>query len=152
MTQGSKYPEDIKATAVARTLVKGSKIASEETGVPRRTIAGWVKSPAFADLRQRARDEIAEEMWVGVQVAVKEVVDGLTNPRTPLRDKAQALGVLYDRYALLMGSATVRTETRDITGTLSDAELDAAIREAQLLVRGEAVAAPEGAAPEEPGD
>lgn len=147
MRQHRSYSPEQKAETVGRALVDGSKQVSRETGIPRRTIDYWVTSPAFAALRQRARDEIADQMWAGVQVALVEVIEGLKNPKAPLRDKAAALNVLYDKHALLTGSATARTEARDITGTLSDAELQAALHTAERLVAGvadEAPGSPEG--------
>ena len=136
------YPEATKAEAVGRAIAVGALRTSREMGIPRRTIDQWKASPAFAEMRLRARDDVAAELWAGVQIAVSEVIDGLQNPRSPLRDKAQALGILYDRYALLTGSATSRAENRDITGTLSDAELLAALHEADRLASGRRIAEP----------
>ena len=127
------YGENEKAVAVGRALAVGATKAGKELGIPRRTIDQWKSSPAFAEMRQRVREDVADEMWAAVQIAVSEVIDSLQSPRTPLRDKAQALGILYDRYALLTGSATSRAETRDITESLSDADLVAALREAQSI-------------------
>jgi len=78
-------------------------------------------SPEFATLRARTREEVAELFWVVVQEGVQEVRKGL-NSEEPLRDKAQAIGILYDRYALLSGQATSRTEHRDLTASLDDHE------------------------------
>lgn len=128
------YPTKTRMETIGRALEVGTKQAARETGIARRTIEYWMASPEFAELKSKARDQVAEDMWAGVQVALREVLDGLTQPRTPLRDKAQALGILYDRYALLSGGATARTEARDITGTLSDAELIEAVREAERLI------------------
>jgi transposase-like protein len=137
------YTSEQKAQAVGTALAVGSKRASHELGIPRRTIDYWINHPEFAELRQRAREDVADQMWAGVQIAIVEVVDALTNPKVPLRDKAQALDVLFKQHALLTGAATSRTEARDITGTLSDAELIAALREAERLTsEGGAASAP----------
>lgn len=130
------YTDEERAPIVGRAAVVGVTKASEESGVPKQTIDYWLNSPRFGPLRTSARESIADGFWIGVQVALQEVVDGLTNPRAPLRDKAQALKVLYDAHALMSGAATSRTEARDITGTISDAELAAAIREAESIATG----------------
>jgi hypothetical protein len=109
-------------------LVKGQTQAERETGIPKETIHGWMERPEFAQLRTRAREDVAEDFWTAVQIALREVTRGVQDPDQPVRDKAQALGIMYDRFALLTGSATARTEARDITGTITDAELAATVR------------------------
>ena len=49
------------------------------------------------------------------------MLEGLES-NAPLRDKALALATLVDRYALLNGEATARTETKALTDDLSDDE------------------------------
>lgn len=101
-------------------------------GIPRTTLAYWMDDPQFVALRQKTRDQVAEEMWTAIQVGVHEVAKGLLG-EAPLRDKATAVGILYDKHALLTGGATGRTEARDITGSLSDNDLISAIREADRI-------------------
>lgn len=144
-----RYSEAEKAEAVAAATMHGAEAASEQLGIPRTTIIYWLDKPEFVALRQKTRDEVAERMWAAIQVGVDEIAKGLRDPDAPLRDKAMATGVLYDKHALLTGGATGRTESRDITGTISDGELAAAIREAERIT-GEGGAAPatEGASAE----
>lgn len=142
-----RYSKAEKADAVGLALGRNTKAASEQLDIPRSTIRGWIESPEFASLRHRARDTVAEEMWAGVQVGMRAVIDGFRDPDAPLRDKAQALGILYDRFALLTGGATTRSENRDITGTLSDADVAALVREAEQITGGGGTAeAPAGEA------
>lgn len=115
------YTVKDKARAVGIALVEGQREAERQTGIPQKTIDYWMDDPAFAQLRSRTREEVALEFWTVIQLAVKHVKAGLEGDE-PLRDKAQALGVLYDRYALLSGQATSRTEHRDLTADLDDHE------------------------------
>jgi hypothetical protein len=144
-----RYTRREKAHAVGEALASSQEAASEKLGIPRRTIGYWMDQPEYADLRHKARDAVADELWTAIQVGIGEVAKGLKGD-APLRDKATAVGILYDKHALLTGMATARTENRDLTGTLSDADLDAAIAAAEAVVRGEAAPAPAGSA--EPGD
>ena len=130
-----RYDADTKATAVGIATVEGVTEAERQTGIPKTTIHYWLDQPEFVHLRTTARDQLAERFWVGIQVGLEEVAKGLRGD-APLKDKAAALGVLYDRHALLTGGATGRTESRDITGTLTDAEVVHAIRDAEALLTG----------------
>jgi hypothetical protein len=67
---------------------------------------------------------VAEQMWVGVQIGIAETVKGLRDPDARLRDKSDATSMLVEKYLLLTGQATNRTETKDITSRFSDHEMD----------------------------
>jgi len=111
-----------KARAVGIALVSGVTEAERQTGIPKESIRNWSQHPSMAHLGTRAREEVASEFWTGIQVGLEEVVKGLRSPEAPLRDKATALGVLYDRFALMSGEATSRTESRSLTDDLTDDE------------------------------
>jgi hypothetical protein len=128
MSERRRYTKRQKAQAAGIGAVEGVTEAERQTGIPKETIHYWLGQPAFAHLRTTARDQVASEFWVGVQIGVEEVVKGLRSD-VPLKDKAAALGVLYDRHALLSGHATSRSETKDITPALDDHE-KAALRDA----------------------
>jgi len=133
MTQRRRYSREQKAKAVGLAMTTSTEAAAEAAGVPRSTLRYWIEeTPGFAELRLKTRDAVADEMWVGIQVGLREVVKGLSGD-APLRDKSVALGILYDKHALLTGMATSRSESRDITGTLSDADLAEIVREADRL-------------------
>lgn len=129
-----RYSKPDKAKAVGLAMLKGVNAASEELGIPNTTLSYWMRHPEFDALRSKSRDEVAEQMWATIQIGVVEVAKGIVSD-APLRDKVVALGVLYDKHALLTGAATARTESRDITGTLSDAELVAALHTAERILR-----------------
>lgn len=137
-TPAAHYSKAQKAQAVAQAVLNGQHKASEATGIPRSTIRNWFHDPEFAELKERTRDQVADMAWVTVQKAFAAVAEGLNDPGASLRDKAVALGVVYDKWALMTGAATSRSESRDLTGTLSDAELIAALRTASDLARGAA--------------
>ena len=120
---------------MAQATLSTVEAAAAATGIPRTTIDYWMDQPEFVELRSKTRDAVADEFWTAIQVGVKEVAKGLLGD-APLRDKATAVGILYDKHALLTGSATSRTEARDITGTISDGELVAAVREAVEIAGG----------------
>lgn len=125
-----QYTATQKAQAVGTALVVGPNRAGRQLGIPHNNISMWMKDERYSGLRDAAREEVAAQLWVGVQVAVASVVEAFGDPQATLKDKAVALGIIYDKHALITGGATNRSESRDISGTLSDSELIAAVREA----------------------
>ena len=121
MMRGQKRDAKTRAEAVGIALVSGDSEAARQTGIPVRTINEWRSSPEFAELRARTREEVADLYWATVQEGIEQVRIGLGGEQ-PLRDKAQAVGILHDRWALLTGQATSRTEHRDLTADLDDHE------------------------------
>ena len=128
----NRVPRDEKARILAHAAVTSNRAAAKASGVNEASIRYWRKDPEFAHLLEASRDALAEDFWVAIQIGVEEVAKGLRGD-APLRDKAIALGVLYDKHALLTGAATSRTESRDLTGTLPDEDLIAAVREAERI-------------------
>ena len=121
MAPHRRYSAKQKAEAVGIAVVEGVTETERRTGIPKETVHYWLRKPEFEHLRTRAREEVAEDFWTGVQVGLEEVTRGLRSD-APLRDKAQALGVVYDRFALLTGQATSRTESKALTEGLDDHE------------------------------
>jgi hypothetical protein len=110
--------------------------AAEQTGIPRTTITYWLDQPEFVELRRNAREAMAEEAMVVARMAWKKLAIAIANGEIEARDLVFATGMATDKAQLLSGGATARTEARDITGTISDAELISAIREAESLTSG----------------
>lgn len=126
MSERRRYSARTKAKAVGIAVVDGVTDAERQTGIPKQTIDYWLRQDdRFGQLRTRAREEVAEDFWVGIQIGLDEVTKGLRDAGTPLRDKAAALHELGDRFALLTGAATSRTERRDLTDNLDDGEKEA---------------------------
>ena len=132
MAERRRYTQRTRAKAVGIALVDGVTAAERTTGIPKETIQYWTQKPEFAHLRTTAHDIVAEEMWIGIQVGVRELVAGLAGD-APLHHKASAFQALADRYALLTGGATSRTESRELND-LPDSTYVAAITEARRLV------------------
>jgi hypothetical protein len=107
--------------------------ASEATGIPRKTIAYWMDRPEFAELRQNAREGMAEDALMVARLAWKKLGEAIAAGELEARDLVIATGMATDKSQLLNGAATSRTEARDISGTISDVELAAAIREAESI-------------------
>lgn len=145
---GRRYTQSDRAKAVGLAIATNDRHAADQTGIPRGTIRHWVGHPEFAALKAATKEHLADELWATIQVAVSEVAKALVDPEASLRDKVVALGILYDKHALLTGSATSRSESRDITGTISDAELRDIVREAERLASGERSPAPPAPATE----
>ena len=119
-----RYTAAEKAAAVGLALAKGQRPAAEELGVPLSSLHVWYQRPEFAQIRTTAREDVAEQMWVGVQIGIAETVKGLRDPDARLRDKSDATSMLVEKYLLLTGQATNRTETKDITSRFTDHEMD----------------------------
>jgi hypothetical protein len=150
MAEYRRYTRKQKAEVVAAAALTTVQAVAESTGIPRTTIDYWLDDPQFVELRSKTRDEVGERMWATIQIGIDEVAKGLVSD-APLRDKATAVGILYDKHALLTGGATARSENRDITGTLSDSDVADTIRAAEDYVGSRrsgtapsAEAAPEG--------
>ena len=126
-----RYTKTEKAQAVAQATLTSTEAAAETMGIPRKTIAYWLDRPEFAELRQKTRDGVADEFWATIQVGVHRVAELL--PKTDdLQKVATAVGILYDKHALLTGGATGRTESRELNDLPDTAYIDA-VREAKRL-------------------
>lgn len=133
MPSPRKYTGRTRAKAVGIAMVDGVTAAERVTGIPKETIQYWTKKPEFAHLRTTARETVAEEMWIGIQVGVRELVAGLAGD-APLHHKAAAFQALYDRFALMTGGATGRMETRELNDLPDSAYVDAIATAKRLLL------------------
>ena len=131
-------------TAVIAADLTSTEAAAEAAGIPRRTLGYWMDQPEFAELRQNAREKMAEEALTVARLAWGKLAERIRSGEIETRDLVLATGMATDKTQLLNGGATARTESRDITGTISDTELAAAIRAAEALIAG----TPVGTAPE----
>lgn len=102
--------------------------------MPRTTLVHWMNDPEMVELRHNAREKLAEEVIVVARLAWTKLAGRIRDGDIETRDLVMATGMATDKMQLLNGAATARTESRDITGTISDAELANAIREAESLV------------------
>lgn len=142
-----RYTAKQKAEAVGIALVDGVTAAERQTGTPKETIQYWTTRPEFAHLRTTARETVADQFWIGIQIGLREVIKGIEGD-APLREKAEAMKVMADRYALLTGGATGRTESRELNDLPDSAYVDA-IREFRSIT-GASGTGPDPEAAEEP--
>ena len=115
--RGKKRPSSERAKAVGIALMDGAQAASDAMGIPRTTIVQWMDLPEYAELRQKTPEAVSDMFWAAVQIGVDQVAQGLLRDE-PLRDKAVALGILYDKHALMTGQVTGRIESVNLTDDL----------------------------------
>lgn len=101
--------------------------ASQQTGIPRKTIEYWLDKPEFATLRQKSQEDMAEQFRVAAQMALARLIDLI--PTMKAHDLVILAGVATEKGQLLSGHATSRTENVSITDGLDDHE-KAALRDA----------------------
>ena len=120
--RGKKRPTTERAQAVGIALVTGNvQEAADQTGIPRRTVAQWVQSNEFAELRQRTKEVVAEEWWGFIQQAFQRTAELLAQTEDPVKS-ATAGAIMFDKRAMALGEATSRYEHREF-GALDDHEL-----------------------------
>ena len=121
--QRRRYTKHQKAVAVSAALASSTLAAAETQGIPESTLRQWVHDPAYADLREKTREVIAEEARVGAQLFLAEII--AKRATFEPRDLAITFGILIDKAQLLSGEATSRSEHRDLSTAFPDAEWDA---------------------------
>lgn len=116
-----RYTKREKTQAVAAATMTSAEAASETLGIPRRTIGYWLEKPEFAELRHKTREDLTDEFWATIQVGLHRMVE-LIPATDDLQKVSVAVGILYDKHALLSGGVTQRTESRDLTDVFDDHE------------------------------
>lgn len=138
--RGQKRPPGDRAKALGITLATGNASeASRQTGIPTSTILDWVQSEEFGKLRERTREQVAEEWWGIAQQGFRRV-SALIDSTTDIAKVATATAIITDKMLVIRGEATSRYESRDLTGAFDDHEL-AALRSA--------IASADGSGPED---
>lgn len=113
-------PERVKRGAIVAAIMTSQREVEKQTGIPQETLRDWLRHPKYADLRSKAREELAAESKALAHLALEEVVRRL--PEFEPRDLSILFGILVDKSQLLSGEATGRLETRDLSGELDDHE------------------------------
>jgi hypothetical protein len=116
-----RYTRRQKVTAVMAAEMTSTEAAAGSTGIPRTTIAYWMESPEFVAIRQKTREDLAEESKALAHKALGEIQRRLAEFEP--RDLTILYGVLTDKSQLLAGQATGRVETRELG--LDDHETEA---------------------------
>jgi hypothetical protein len=133
-THYQKRSAKAKGEAVGIAVLEGVTEAERQTGIPKETIHYWLDEPEFAQFRTRARDEMATDVKAAFLKGLHRTVELLAKD-TDLRAVGDVTDKLGNRYALLSGEATARTEHRDLTDG-DDAPALAAAADAYLASLG----------------
>lgn len=108
-----KYTKKEKLAAVLAADLTGVVQVEKATGIPESSIRYWMDNPEFAEIRAKAREEMADEIKVVAHLAWKRIAETISvmEPRDALfaAEKATTL------HLLMQGEATARSEHRDIT-------------------------------------
>jgi transposase-like protein len=136
MTTRRRYTPKQKLAAVVAAEIGGLTVTAEQIGVPKSTLKYWMDSPAFAQFRTKTREDLQDEVQVVSHLAWQRIAESLQAGTMEPRDALFAAEKASSLLLLMSGSATSRTELRDITGSLSDIDIIAAVREADALTSG----------------
>lgn len=131
MARHRQYTKRTKLSAVMAAEMSGVVAAEKQTGIPESTIRYWMDKPEFAEVRAKTREELSDEIKVAAHLAWQRVIESM--PTMEPRDAIFAAEKATSLQILMTGGATARTETRDISGTLSDLDLIGALVEAESL-------------------
>lgn len=138
------------ATVMAAEMTSLTETA-ETTGIPKSTIKHWLDDPEMAQLRTKTREDMADDLKVVSHLAWNFVARSLREGTMEPRDAIFAAEKATNLQILMTGGATSRTETRDISSSLSDADVIEAIRAAEDYARAGGAGASEEAAGEAEG-
>jgi putative lipase involved disintegration of autophagic bodies len=131
MPERRRYSRKQKVAVVSAAAASSVLAAAQESRVPESTIRYWLEKPEFASLRDRTREEMADEMKVIAHIATDRLRTLI--PTMDARDLTVLTSMAIDKSQLLSGGATGRTEHKDITDSFDDAEwesLKSILREA----------------------
>jgi hypothetical protein len=137
------YTKKEKVVAVVTAELSSNVAAELMTGVPESSIRRWRDDPDLAKYVDNAREDIAEGAQLMAHVALERIAAKMDTFEG--KDLITLFGVMVDKAQLLTGGATARMESRDISGSITDAEVREAVREAQALLAGGAAGTPEAA-------
>jgi hypothetical protein len=114
------YTDAERAEYEGLALSVGPLEASKRTGVPKRTGYNWLKQIRSGDgvaariIPADTREQVAGKLWQAVVEGTEQVLAGLRDPKARLGDKANALRIVAEQYALLTGGVTERTENLNV--------------------------------------
>ncbi len=120
-----RYTKREKAVAVVAAVASSTLAAAEQSGIPESTLRYWVDSPEFAEVRDKARAEIAPVATTVAFYAWVETLRMLREHKFEPHDVIFLTGLATDKAQLLNGGPTSRIETRSLTESLDDHERQA---------------------------
>lgn len=120
MTEKRRYTRKQKAEAVAEAEMTSAEAAAEKLGIPRTTILYWRDQPEFVEIRQKTREDAAEGWKAILHLAQAQIIATIHDFEP--RDLSLLSGIATDKYQLLSGEATARSETKALSDGLDDHE------------------------------
>ena len=133
-TRGKRQPRAFKERAVLLAdALNSADEAGKRLGVAGRSIRRWRDDPELAALVLKTREETADDVKVAMILTWELLIERLKAGEIDTRDLIVLGGVAFDKFQLATGGATARSELRDITGSLSDLDVIAAVREADEI-------------------
>lgn len=127
-----RYTKRAKIAAVVAAELSSNLAVQDATGISEANIRRWRDDPELAKYIDKTREELADGTQMLAHRALERISATLEDFEP--RDLVTLFGVMVDKAQLLSGGATARTESRDITGTLSDADVRDAIQAADDLI------------------
>ncbi len=115
-----RYTKRQKATVVIAAEMSSVAAAAESSGIPESTVRYWMDDPELTELRAKTRVERAHAAQTMSLLVLAEIRRRL--PEFEPRDLSVLYGIMVDKGQLMAGEATTRTEMRDITGNLPEAD------------------------------
>ncbi len=125
------------AAVVGEAEVIGVRPAARKNHVPESSVRYWRDQPDFAQLRAEKKEDVAADVWAAFQKGVRRIAV-LMETAEDLGKVAVASGILYDKFALMSGDATARTETKTLTDGMNDHEREALRKVLEEVVEVEA--------------
>ena len=109
-----RYSDTEKADAVGRAAIIGPVRAARELSIPARNVSAWMADPRFAAVREASHEQILGTLRSAAAAGVDELLRVIRDPKAADRDKVRAAEVALDRYQLMSGGATERTENLNV--------------------------------------
>lgn len=120
MAERRRYTKRQKVVAISAAMASSVTAASEQLGIPATTIDYWMDRPEFVKLREKTREDLAQEMTTLAHLFATKLSQRVDELEP--RDLVVALGIVTDKAQLLSGQATTRNENRTLTDGLNDHE------------------------------
>jgi hypothetical protein len=120
-----RYTKRQKVAAVTAAVASSTLAASEGSGIPESTLRYWMNNPEFAEIREKAREELAPLASTVAVIGWIESLRLLREHKLEPHDVIFLTGLATDKSQLLNGLATARTETKALTDGLDDHEREA---------------------------
>jgi len=140
-----RYTKRQKLATVMAVEMSSLTETADSSGIPKSTIAYWMDDPELAAIRTKTREDLADEIKMVAHLAWQRVTNALRSGEMEPRDAIFAAEKATSLQILMTGGATARTELRDITGSLDDADVIEALRAADDYTRASDPGTPEEA-------